>query len=142
MPFVGGFRQLRAIVAYSPRSPLVEADGQPDIQVGIIGGIQPGYIIVCYGIGNLTLRDLHDQVFYCDAVIAHLMNVDASSQFLVQIDKPFIILSGFYVHIFANEFRYVFQWFDAPAGALYDDLMRNHFLAAINQAVFPLFRYG
>ena len=30
----------------------------------------------------------------------------------------------------------------APAGALYDDLMRNHFLAAINQAVFPLFRYG
>ena len=33
------------------------------------------------------------------------------------------ILSGFYVHILSDKFRYIFQRFDAAACTLYDDLM-------------------
>ena len=142
MPFIGGFRKLRRIFAYGPRSPLVETDGQSDIQVGIVGGVETGYIIVRYGIRYLTLRNLHNQVFYRDAVITYLVDVDAATQFFVQIDKALIVLSGFYVYILSDEFRYVFQRFGTSACTLYNDLMGNHFLTAIYQTVFPFFGDG
>ena len=142
MPFVGGFRQLRTILAYSPRGPLVKADGKPDVQVGIIGSVEPGYIIVRHGVRYLTLRYLHNQVFYRDAVIAYFVDMDAATQFLVQIDKTLIVFSGFHIHIFSDEFRYVLQRFCTSACALHYDLMCNHFFSAIYQAVFPFLGYG
>ena len=70
------------------------------------------------------------------------MDMDAATQLPVQIDKPFIILSGFYVHILSDKFRYIFQRFDAAACTLYDDLMGNHLLTAVCQTVFPFFGDG
>ena len=121
---------------------MVETDRKPDVEVRVVRGIEAGYIIVRYGIRYFALWNLHNKVFNRDAVIADLMDMDAATQLLVQVDKPFIILSGFYVHILSDKFRYIFQRFDAAACTLYDDLMGNHLLTAVCQTVFPFFGDG
>ena len=59
------------------------------------------------------------------------MNMDTTSQFVVQIHEA--------IYIFADKFRYIFQWFMLSISLLDDNLMGDYVFSAIQKAVFPFF---
>ena len=140
VPFVGSFRQLRTILAYRPRSPLVETDGQFDVQVREISFIKFCHVVIGNRIGDFPLRYLGDQVFCRNAVVGDLMDAYASAEFLVQIGQTVIILSGLHIDVFAYQFRYIRQRFVLSSCPLDKYLMCNDFFPTVYQAVFQLFR--
>ena len=67
------------------------------------------------------------------------MDLDAAAQFVVQVDKAVIILSGFHIDIFSNQFGDIFQRFLLASPLLDNNLMGNHVFPTIKEAVFPFF---
>ena len=86
MPFAGSACQLRAVAADGPGGALIEADGQVDVQVGVVGAVQAGDVVVRYRVGDFSLCHLCDEVFSAQAVAPDEVDADASAQFLVQVD--------------------------------------------------------
>ena len=142
MPFAGGSCQLRAVAADGPGGALIEADGQIDVQVGVVGAVQAGNVVVCYCVGDFSLCHLGDEVFGTHAVAPDEVDADASAQFLVQVDQPFMVFARLHVDVFADELGDVLQWLFPSAAPLHDDLMGDDFFAAVEQAFFPFFGDG
>ena len=67
------------------------------------------------------------------------MNMDTTSQFVVQIHEAIVIFAWFDIYIFADKFRYIFQWFMLSISLLDDNLMGDYVFSAIQKAVFPFF---
>ena len=67
------------------------------------------------------------------------MNMDTTSQFVVQIHEAIVIFAWFDIYIFADKFRYIFQWFMLSISLLDDNLMGDYIFSAIQKTVFPFF---
>ena len=143
VPLVGCLGQLGALLAHGPRGTLVEADAQRNVEVGVVGGVESGHVIVGHGVVNLSLCHLGDELFGRDAVAGHGVDLQASTQLVVEVVQPVEVLAWFGIDFLAYQLRHVAKGLLVSAAlALHDDLVCNHLLAAILHAIFPLLGDG
>ena len=138
MPEIGSLGQQRRSLPHRPRRTLVETDFQTDVQIRVIGTVDTCHFVGSYRIIDFPFGDPCNQILSRNTVCIYFVDVNTTSQFLVQILQAGPVFSTVHVDFLPHQFRHILQG-SAPL-PLYDNLMRNVFFTAINQTVLPMIR--
>ena len=143
MPTVGCFAQEGSIFTDSPRGSLVETDGQVDIQVGVIGFVETGQVVVAHGIVDGAVGYLRHEVLDGDAIVVYPVDEDTATQFAVEVDESGEVFAGLGIDFLADEFGNILHGGELLARvALNQDLVGDDVFATEADAILVLLGDG
>ena len=85
MPGIGSLGQQRRSLPHRPRRTLVETDFQTDVQIRVIGTVDTCHFVGSYRIIDFPFGDPCNQILGRNTVCIYFVDLNTTSQFLVQI---------------------------------------------------------